>query len=513
MGTNLYEKLIDLSESDYYPFHMPGHKRQNVKEKIKNAMPMDPKKDAESDFFPEKLDITEIEGFDNLHHTKGMLKEINDSLAALYGIKNLRIVVGGSTTGILSSVFAVVHPGDIVLMGRNCHMSVYHALLLSRAKVKFLYPESSGVINSNSIEEAFSENPDIKAVIITDPTYDGMKSDIKAISKIVHENDATLIVDAAHGAHLFLDYVSSDDFVTLENYEKEPDKENEKNSKRRRGRKNNSVEIIFPRHPINDGADIAISSLHKTLPALTGTSEILISDEVSKDLIQKIDDALDIFETSSPSYLMMASISNCIEFVEKMGKNAYLQYKNRLKIFYKETSRLTFPMVLSPRYRDPSKIVIMAGNGVSGFEIMDILRKKYHIELEEGAENYCLALSSVMDTDEGFKRLKTALIELNKRYKKKEVAENFYILPDFKSLDGKNTDGFIDFSRYYFSARNKVGSGDSIGKMAAGFVEIYPPGVPFIFPGLIITEDMVKYIRAAKEKGAEIIGLKDDEEI
>ena len=598
MSEDLYEKLNNLSESDVYPFHMPGHKRQDVRKAILNAPAENIAEDGqnknaissknsasiinntgkngenflEENWYPEKFDITEIDGFDNLHKTTGVLKEINKRLAALYGIKNARMLVGGSTTGILSAIFATLHPGDIILLARNCHMSVYHAALLSHAKVKFLYPERSGIVSTEKVKMAFEEDPEIKEVIITDPTYEGMKSDIKKISEIVHVNNALLLVDAAHGAHLIKNSINANDEYknqdlvfsgseeklaideksNIQEIEKTlkgslpKNKLNSKNSGRQRGRISNAVEIRFPHHPIDDGADIAISSLHKTLPALTGTAEILFSDALSKEFVQKTDDAIDIFETSSPSYLMMASISNCVDFLEKKGKTAYAKYENRLKKFYKETAKLTFPKVLSPENRDPSKVVIMAGNGVSGYEIMDILRRKYHLELEEASENYCLAMTSIMDTDEGFKRLKIALVELNKRYKKKQVAENTWILPDFQVLDGvenpaekdgrssgtersayaeSKTDsepaGFtikdkkvaelFDFSSYYFARKNKVSEGSSIGKTAAGFVEIYPPGVPFIFPGLKLTEDMVKYIETAKKNGAEIIGQIDDE--
>lgn len=557
MSEDLYEKLNKLSESDIYPFHMPGHKRMDVR----SAIPDDTQSEViESErqggefarkkieggdtekWYPEKFDITEINGFDNLHHTTGILKEINMRLAKLYCIKNARMLVGGSTTGILAGVFATVRPGDIILMARNCHMSVYHALLLAHVKVKFLYPESSGVVLPEKIKKAFEENPDIKEVIITDPTYEGMKSDIKAISEIVHENEALLFVDAAHGAHLIdkLYNAESDrnkEFSLSSKYKEAAFSENQNNksglSGRQKGRAKNAVEIIFPCHPIKDGADIAVSSLHKTLPALTGTAEILFSDSLPEEFVQKTDDAIDIFETSSPSYIMMASISNCVEFLEEKGEIAYAEYENRLKKFYKETAKLKYPMILSPGKRDPSKIMIMAGNQVTGYEIMDILRRKYHIELEEASENYCLAMTSIMDTDEGFRRLKIALSELNKRFRKKEVAENTWILPDFEELDGVKTtsensvdiglsgqtDGALyqnkfgklyDFSSYYFARKNKVSDDGSIGKTAAGFVEIYPPGVPFLFPGLKITEDMVKYINDAKENGAEIIGKIDE---
>lgn len=523
MSEDLYEKLNKLSESDVYPFHMPGHKRQDLRSEIlgdeENNI-IDGRQ--EKQWYPEKLDITEIDGFDNLHHTTGILKEINEQLAALYGIKNARMLVGGSTTGILAAVFATLHPGDIILLARNCHMSVYHAALLSHAKVKFLYPERSGVVSVENVKKAFEEDPDIKEVIITDPTYEGMKSDIRAISEIVHNNGALLLVDSAHGAHLMKSILFSEpefeNTETSNNQDKEESinnfasniKSNSKNLSHQRGRVSNAVEIRFPHHPIDDGADIAVSSLHKTLPALTGTAEILFSDALPKEIVHKTDDAIDIFETSSPSYIMMASISNCTEFLENKGKIAYAKYENRLKKFYKETAKFDFPKVLTSEKRDPSKIVILAGNGVSGYEIMDILRRKYHLELEEASENYCLAMTSIMDTDEGFRRLKNALVELNKRYKKKQVAENTSMLPDFEMLDGK-IDVLYDFSSYYFANRSKVSDDRSIGKVAAGFVKIYPPGVPFIFPGLKITEDMVKYIEAAKKSGAEIIGQIDDE--
>lgn len=500
MTSDLYENLDKLSNSDIYPFHMPGHKRRDVRSLLCEEDIGKAKADKKG-FYLEKYDITEIEGFDNLHKPNGILKEINERLAALYGIKNVKVIVGGSTTGILSSIYALVKPGDTILIGRNCHMSVYHAALLSHVKVRFLYPEKTGRISSESLEKEFLKNKNIKAVVITDPTYEGMKSDICKISEIVHKYGGFLIVDAAHGAHLIKRFIDNTE-------------------------EKNLLNIKFPYHPINEGADIAVSSLHKTLPAITGAAEILISDKLPQEKLKKIDDAIDIFETSSPSYLIMASIANCIDFLEKKGKYTYRKYKERLFNFYKDARDLKYLKILDIEARDPSKIMIMTGGALSGYELMHIMRNEYKIELEEASENYCLALSTILDTEEGFERLKYALFELNKRFEVEKEAKNFSLLPDFEVLDGKNEgpkandkntykgirEG-IDFSRYYFGNKEERILSDSEGETAAGFIEIYPPGVPFIFPGSKLTRNMISYICEQKHKGAEILGLKNDDSV
>ena len=224
----LYKKLESYGQSDYYPFHMPGHKRNRA---------------SSADDFLFERDITEISGFDNLHHAEGILKEAQEYAAQIYGTKKCFFSVNGSTAALLAAVSASVNKGGKILVARNCHKAVYHALYLRELQPVYIYPHEdpklgiNGGISPGRVEMYLAENPDIQAVLITSPTYDGIVSDVARIAEIAHRYGVPLIVDEAHGAHFrFSDY--------------------------------------FPVSAAQLGADVVINSVHKTLPCLTQTGVI-----------------------------------------------------------------------------------------------------------------------------------------------------------------------------------------------------------------------------------------------
>ncbi|MEE1516291.1 MAG: aminotransferase class V-fold PLP-dependent enzyme, partial [Lachnospiraceae bacterium] len=236
----LYEKLNSYSDGDVYPFHMPGHKRN---------MPL-----FKSAY---DYDITEIEGFDNLHHARGILRESMDMAAGFYGTKKTYYLVNGSTCGLLSAISAVVEYGDKIIIARNCHKAVYNAVYMNNLKASYIYPKPVentsilGGIHPKDVEKALEENPDAKAVVITSPTYEGVVSYVQAIAKVVHEKGIPLIADEAHGAHF-------------------------------------SMSGYFPKSALECGADIVIQSVHKTLPSLTQTALLHIcSDMVDESKVER----------------------------------------------------------------------------------------------------------------------------------------------------------------------------------------------------------------------------------
>lgn len=215
---SLYEKLVAYGAGDACPFHMPGHKRNMGKWGFAD---------------PFSFDITEIDGFDNLHHAEGILKAAQERAARVYGARRTFFLINGSSAGILAAVSACVSKGGKLLMARNCHKAVYHAASLLDLETVYVYPEQerryglNGGISPERVERLLEEHPGVQAVIVTSPTYDGVVSDIRKIAQIVHERGLFLIVDEAHGAHLaFLPY--------------------------------------FPDSALDLGADVAIQSVHKT---------------------------------------------------------------------------------------------------------------------------------------------------------------------------------------------------------------------------------------------------------
>ena len=189
----LYKKLRDYAASDYYPFHMPGHKRNP---EITGAV------------LPYEIDITEIEGFDDLHHASSVLKEAEERAAEAYHADETHYLINGSTAGLLSAVLGCTERGGKILMARNCHKSVYHAVFLNELHPIYLYPEFdaetelNGEISPAKTKDLLDKFEDIQAVVITSPTYDGVVSDVERIAEIAHAKEIPLIVDEAHGAHL-----------------------------------------------------------------------------------------------------------------------------------------------------------------------------------------------------------------------------------------------------------------------------------------------------------------------
>ena len=448
----LYEKLRVYANGDVYPFHMPGHKRF-----------------GEADL-PYGIDITEIDGFDNLHEPRGCLRELQETAADLFGSRYAFALVNGSTVGVLAAIRAMTKDGDRVLIARNSHMAVYHAAELCRLDVKYLMPElidGFGIFSSvspASVERALSEDPEISLVVITSPTYEGIISDVKSIAAICHRYGARLFVDEAHGAH----FPFSD---------------------------------RFPRSAITCGADASVVSLHKTLPAMTQTALLLTnSEELSKGLKRR----LSVFETSSPSYVLLASIDRCLSFL-KHSDEAFDEYTERLSAFYEAAGSLRH---LSVPYDgiinneavfdfDFGKLNIFCNGCMSGKALMDALRADYHLELEMALGGRALAMTSVCDTDEGFDRLLRALKEIDSRCTESDHAEPCAACPlpqkRYAVHDALEQDGvMLDICQ-------------AEGKVSREYVRAYPPGVPLLVPGEVIDRDVLSQLSALEAAENEIL--------
>ena len=494
----LLERLTEYAGSDAYPFHMPGHKRREIPDGIPGGFPD-----------PYGIDITEIDGFDNLHHAEGILKDAMETAAAIYGADRSWYLVNGSTCGILSAVFAATENGGKLLTARNCHKAVYHAICLNRLEAEYLYPEEitefriNGGIRAEDVRKALEKDAlrcagnsgdvrgkitKIQAVLITSPTYEGVVSDIRAIADAAHEYGIPLIVDEAHGAHLeYADQCHS-----------------------------------FPKSALEYGADIVIQSLHKTLPCFTQTAILHVKGKlVDQDRISRY---LSMFQTSSPSYLFMAGMERCIRYMDGDGRNEMIRYEKRLERFMERMEGLQVLEVLDReicgKYRtvagwDPSKIVVstMRAEDFHGEELAETLRRKYHLEMEMTAPEYVIAMTSLMDTEEGFERLGTALLEIDgvlrrgmESGRKEKAAsetpeglESKLSHPVRRMLICEAMDA--DTERTAFQ--------DTVGKVSAEFVYLYPPGIPIIAPGEVFTDAIVEKIMAYKAAGLLVQGPAD----
>lgn len=471
----MLNKLTEYGNSDNYPFHMPGHKRQIT--------------DFQN---PYKLDITEIEGFDNLHHPQGIIKEAQERAAALYGSKECYFLVNGSTCGLLAAISAATKKGDKVLVARNCHKAVYHGIYLRELDPVYVYPVPTsygiqGHIDPSDVKEAFEKNPDIKMVIITSPTYEGVISDVKSIADYVHEQGAVLIVDEAHGAHLGLEEEDPEIFM-----------------------------CGMPENAIDLGADAVIMSIHKTLPSFTQTALLhLCSDRISKERVEQF---LDIYETSSPSYVLMAGMDQCIKLLEQQKKELFQAYYKRLEQFKYQTDKLKHLHVLSigdfeeeqAFHYDETKIVILSGaKSLTGSGLQKLLRTKFRLELEMAAGNYALAMTSIMDTEEGLSRLAQALNEIDSQISE-EIPENFEISEE--NIYRKN-EKKMDLWEALDAPKRKIPLEEAKGAVSGDYIYLYPPGIPLIVPGEIVSEKLISDLITCINSGLCVEGLKEQNQI
>lgn len=449
--TSLENLLEKYSETDIYPFHMPGHKRRMHLPAGRN------------------LDITEIDGFDDLHHPTGVLLRAEQNAARVRGAKEAYFLVNGTTCGILSSIFAAAEPGDTIAIARNCHRSVYHAALIRRLKCLYLYPKETkmginGSVELSEAEALFKKHPEIKALVVTSPTYDGVISDVENLAKIAHKYGAALIVDSAHGAHLGISNLLPDKAVS---------------------------------------ADYIIESLHKTLPSYT-QSALLLCNAKSSDKLRKY---LRIFMTSSPSYLFTASIDSCIRYIEKDGKKDIENLVNNIKDFLDETKDLKRLHVIKKEDLagvydyDITKILIStAATDIDGKKLSEILLKEYKIQLEMAAGNYAIALSSVGDEKAGFKRLAAAL---------KSIDETIGEGKDVFSKKLPEPNKKLEIYEADEAGREKISLSGAEGRTSAEFVYVYPPGIPIVVPGEVIEKEQIEAIENARNIGLDIQGPDD----
>lgn len=478
---SLYDNLIDYNNSDFYPFHMPGHKRR-----------LKPMEGAEI----YGIDITEIDGFDNLHHPVSVLKEAEERAAALYGAEETHFLVNGSTAGILSAVSGCTGRGGHILMARNCHKAAYHGAELRGLRISYLYPEwderfgMNGSISPQAVRAAFekygtekagSKRGGIQAVLITSPTYDGVISDIRGIASVVHEFGIPLIVDEAHGAHLgFHEY--------------------------------------FPKSAVLLGADVVIQSLHKTMPCLTQTALIHMNGKLADR--KKVRKYLGIYQTSSPSYVLMSAMDSCIGLMERDGRGIFEEYAGKLQKVRRKLSELSGIHLVGQEDMpkgfaygmDPSKLILAVPpmDGVlRGKWLSDVLRERYHLELEMAAGGYALAMTGPGDTEEGFDRLSEALTEIAGM---KEILnrENW----DRRSIAGYRRPpvcrAVISLGGTEEYAVCPMALTESAGHIAGEYIYLYPPGTPLVVPGERIPRELVDLLLEYREAGFSLEGLADE---
>ena len=411
----MYDELKNLYDSDIYPMHMPGHKRRDGFGQIQKAL---------------EIDITEIPGYDDLYEPEGFIKDALKRAAELYKADHTVFLVNGSTVGILAAVFATTKQHGRILIARNCHKSVYHAAALRELHAEYIFPSQTDgmfdAVDPKEVEDRL-KSESFDAVIITSPTYEGRVSDIEKIADICHKNKAALIVDEAHGAHF-------------------------------------GFHERFPKSAV-DAADLVIMSTHKTLPTLTQTGLLHVKDEYYTEAIKY----LQMFQTSSPSYLFMSSIDSCLSQIKDMGEDIWKDFFIYRDAFSKRMEELKHLKYIETD--DPCKIVISTDkSSIYGTKLADRLLNEYHIQIEMVSATYIVAIVTCNDTKEGFERF-------GDLFDKDKI-----------SVSSERFAGLL-----HTKAQNNI--------------YIYPPGIPIAVTGEVIDESMIDTLNKYEAAGLRIRGL------
>ncbi len=482
--------LLDHAAQRTVSFHMPGHKGSNLYRRFGYDGFLDQMMDC---------DITEIPGADNLFQPEGVLRNTMDRYRNLYGSRESYLLVNGSSCGLVAAVMASVPAGGRLILARNCHKAVYNALSLAGAQPVYAFPEMlpeygiTGEIRPEEIRRCIAAAPDASAVLIPSPNYYGICSDISSIAEIVHDAGMTLIVDQAHGAHLkFFD-----------------------ENGRAAGRCLMAAE--------NLGADIVINSIHKTLAAFTEAALCnVMSDRVDSD---ELEDALQKMESTSPSYLLMASLDINADLLEKHGAELIKDWKKELELFYDRAASIDGLQVMTHSRLDDSKINLdMSRRGLNGYELEKKLRDRGILaELITG--NLVMCMSGIGNTRNDYERLYDALREIAEagnaiasasgRAEPGNAAAHPRDEDEAERRDEMEGEAppwpnqsFVLHSVPHKRARTPID--DAIGRVCAQAIIPYPPGIPVICPGEEITEEIVTYAKTLRALGQNVMGIDGD---
>ena len=453
--------LLEHAKCGPVSFHMPGHKGAAVY--LENGY---------GEFLKRMMDcdITEIPGADNLFQTEGIIKETMERYRALYASKESYLLINGSSAGLMAAILTCVPPGGEIITARNCHKSIFNGVSMAGANPVYAYPELvsdyqiSGEITAAEIRRCLTEHPLSAAVILPSPNYYGICSDIKAIAEVVHEAGKLLIVDQAHGAHLkFFDrYTGSE-----------------------------------PKAAENLGADIVINSVHKTLASFTQSAIVnLCSDRVDK---YDFEDKLQLIESTSPSYLLMASLDINADLLEQKGEALIRTWEENLQYFYQRASEMEGLRVMEHPLLDHTKINLdMSAYGLDGLTLESLLMERdIFVELVTG--NIVMCMTGIGNKRCDFDRLLSAL---------REIALNRQIAINSAEAKQHLTQKKL-VQKPLPRQKERIKLEEAAGRVCASSIIPYPPGIPIVCPGEVIDGEILTYVKELREKGEKVIGIDD----
>ena len=460
MKTPIINSLNNILENDIISFHMPGHKKGSIFKKLgyENLL--------ENIY---KLDTTEILGTDNLHYPKDTIKKSLDIASETFNSDKTYYLVNGSTCGIEAAIMAVTNPKDKIILNRDCHQSAINACIICDIDPIYVSPnidrESNNLygVNYEDVKKVIDNNLDAKVLFLTYPTYFGHVFDLKNICEYAHSKDMLVLIDEAHGAHLGL---------------------------------NNNL----PNTALSQGADLVIQSTHKTLPAFTQSSMIHIKgDRIDRNRLSSM---LRITQSSSPSYLLMASLEIAVDIYINNGRELMTDLIDNINEFKIDISKLK--NIKIDESDDITKIFLNTKDlGITGYELENILRYKYKIQVELSNYYGVLLIATIGNTKEEFSRLKKALTEIDID-NKKHISLKSISYP--MSIPKK----VLTPRQAFYSNIKSVKIENSIGEICGEYIIPYPPGISLISPGEEITKEVIDYVIECKNKGMIVSGVKDN---
>lgn len=434
-----------------------------------------------------RMDLTEVDGMDNLHHPEGIIYASQKLLSKFYGSKKSYFLVNGSTSGNMAMIFSAFKEGDKVIVERNCHRSIFNGILLRKLNPVYIKShldnkyEAPLSIDMEHFLMQIKENSDAKGIIVTYPTYYGTCSDLGAIIKEAKKYKMKVLVDSAHGAHF-------------------------------------GISDKLPESALKLGADMVVMSAHKTLPAFTQTSYLHIGKDADTE---KTDFYVSAFMSTSPSYMLMCSLDYARYYLQFYGKNEYERLVETADRYRKLINKLPYLHVLEKSETsrsceaacqnqcfdmDPTRYVLNLNKGLSGNKLLSYLRKnKIQGEMSDG-RNVILIFSPFNDESE-FKALYEVLKDCNSDELKAPESEKdtscLYnaVLPESRILPCKVSD----------AESRKVNISKAEGRICAEAVIPYPPGIPLVMPGEIINREIIEKIMYCIENKITLLGITDAE--
>ena len=464
----IYEAMVKLRKKRIVPFDVPGHKRGRGNPELVELL-------------GEKcvgIDVNSMKPLDNLGHPISIIRDAEELAAHAFGASHAFLMIGGTTSSVQTMILSTCKAGDKIILPRNVHKSAINALVLCGAipiYIEMSVDPKIGIalgLENDRVAKTIKDHPDAKAILINNPTYYGICSDLKGLTEMAHEAGMMVLVDEAHGAHLHF-----------------TDK--------------------LPISAMDAGADMAAVSMHKSGGSLTQSSLLLIGEQMNSEYVRQI---INLTQSTSASYLLMASLDISRRNLALRGKESFEKVIELSEYARREINAIGGYYAYSKELIDGVSVcdfdvtklsVYTQGIGLTGIEVYDLLRDEYDIQIEFGDIGNILAYISIGDRIQDIERLVGALADIKRLYSRdgKDLIAGEYIQPEL----------VLSPQEAFYSERKSLSLDESVGQVCGEFVMCYPPGIPILAPGERITREIVDYIQFAKERGCSLQGTEDPE--